>query len=37
MCHLGEDLNSKTTTPCMLLLDSLHGAGPTRLEPDIRK
>ncbi|KAK1377325.1 putative ubiquitin-like-specific protease 2A [Heracleum sosnowskyi] len=37
MCHLGEDLNSKTKTPCMLLLDSLHNAGPTRLEPDIRK
>ncbi|XP_017231858.1 uncharacterized protein LOC108206161 isoform X1 [Daucus carota subsp. sativus] len=33
LCHLG----SKTTTPCMLLLDSLHGAGPKRLEPLIRK
>ncbi|KAK4419681.1 hypothetical protein Salat_2381000 [Sesamum alatum] len=36
-CHLGESRHSKTATPCMLLLDSLHAIGPTRLEPLIRR
>ncbi|KAL2510939.1 Cysteine proteinases superfamily protein [Abeliophyllum distichum] len=36
-CHLGESLLQKTRTPCMLLLDSLHATGPTRLEPLIRR
>lgn len=36
-CHLGENLPSKTKTPCMLLLDSLQTAEPKRLEPEIRK
>ncbi|KAJ4712511.1 putative Sentrin/sumo-specific protease [Melia azedarach] len=36
-CHFGESLESKTRTPCMLLLDSLEMANPRRLEPDIRK
>lgn len=35
--HLGEGLNSENGTPCMLLLDSLEGADPRRLEPEIRK
>ncbi|ERN13634.1 hypothetical protein AMTR_s00049p00094540 [Amborella trichopoda] len=37
LCHLGEDLDSKERTPCLLLLDSLRMAEPRRLEPDIRK
>ncbi|KAJ6374436.1 hypothetical protein OIU78_030037 [Salix suchowensis] len=37
LCHLGESLQSKLRTPCMLLLDSLEKAGPRCLEPDIRK
>ncbi|XP_043705734.1 probable ubiquitin-like-specific protease 2A isoform X2 [Telopea speciosissima] len=37
LCHLGESLESKTRTPCMLLLDSLEMTNPKRLEPDIRK
>ncbi|KAL6996980.1 hypothetical protein U1Q18_007104 [Sarracenia purpurea var. burkii] len=36
-CHLGESLQSKSGTPCMLLLDSLQMANPGRLEPGIRK
>ncbi|GLU12848.1 hypothetical protein SLE2022_295060 [Rubroshorea leprosula] len=36
-CHFGESMQSKTRTPCMLLLDSLEMADPRRLEPDIRK
>ncbi|GFP94233.1 probable ubiquitin-like-specific protease 2a, partial [Phtheirospermum japonicum] len=37
-CHFGEThLYSKTNGPCMLLLDSLHAIGPTRLEPLIRR
>ncbi|KAH7549761.1 hypothetical protein JRO89_XS13G0078000 [Xanthoceras sorbifolium] len=36
-CHFGENLQSKTKTPCMLLLDSLEMANPRRLEADIRK
>ncbi|KAK8545177.1 hypothetical protein V6N13_066474 [Hibiscus sabdariffa] len=36
-CHLGESLQSKTRTPCVLLLDSLQMSDPLRLEPDIRK
>ncbi|XP_011080477.1 ubiquitin-like protease 4 isoform X1 [Sesamum indicum] len=36
-CHLGESRHSRTATPCMLLLDSLHAIGPTRLEPLIRR
>ncbi|XVF54631.1 hypothetical protein PTKIN_Ptkin05aG0197000 [Pterospermum kingtungense] len=36
-CHFGESLQSKTKTPCILLLDSLQMANPMRLEPDIRK
>ncbi|XP_016455022.1 putative ubiquitin-like-specific protease 2B isoform X1 [Nicotiana tabacum] len=36
-CHLGESLESESKTPCMLLLDSLHMAGPLRYEPEIRK
>ncbi|CAH2040872.1 unnamed protein product, partial [Thlaspi arvense] len=36
-CHFGESLQSKTTTSCMLLLDSLQMADPKRLEPYIRK
>ncbi|KAK1363251.1 ubiquitin-like protease 4 [Heracleum sosnowskyi] len=36
-CHLGEDLKSKTSTPCMLLLDSLRIANAKEnLEKDIR-
>ncbi|XP_004309800.1 PREDICTED: probable ubiquitin-like-specific protease 2A [Fragaria vesca subsp. vesca] len=37
LCHFGENLESKTQRPCMLLLDSLEMADPRRLEPDIRK
>ncbi|XP_042498149.1 probable ubiquitin-like-specific protease 2A isoform X2 [Macadamia integrifolia] len=37
LCHLGENLESKSRTPCMLLLDSLGMTNPNRLEPDIRK
>ncbi|CAA0805921.1 Cysteine proteinases superfamily protein [Striga hermonthica] len=37
-CNLGETLvRSKVNAPCMLLLDSLHAIGPTRLEPLIRR
>ncbi|KAL8545003.1 hypothetical protein ACS0TY_005273 [Phlomoides rotata] len=37
LCHFGESLESKTTTPCMLFLDSLHAYGArTNLEPLIR-
>ncbi|XP_039027594.1 probable ubiquitin-like-specific protease 2A [Hibiscus syriacus] len=36
-CHFGESLQSKTRTPCVLLLDSLQMSDPMRLEPDIRK
>ncbi|KAK4419679.1 hypothetical protein Salat_2380800 [Sesamum alatum] len=36
-CHFGESLESKTRTPCMLLLDSLHTLDPLRLEPLIRR
>lgn len=36
-CHFGESLQSRTRTPCMLLLDSLQKADPKRLEPGIRK
>ncbi|KAM7480140.1 hypothetical protein LguiA_028353 [Lonicera macranthoides] len=36
-CNFGEDINSETTTPCMLLLDSMQLAEPKRLEPGIRK
>ncbi|XP_056175120.1 probable ubiquitin-like-specific protease 2A isoform X2 [Syzygium oleosum] len=36
LCHFGET-KSKTRTPCMILLDSLHMANPKRLEPEIRK
>ncbi|KAI8018553.1 putative ubiquitin-like-specific protease 2B [Camellia lanceoleosa] len=36
-CHFGESLESKSRTPCMLLLDSLQMANPKRLEPGIRK
>ncbi|CAK9141079.1 unnamed protein product [Ilex paraguariensis] len=37
LCHFGESLQSKTRTPCMLLLDSLRMANPKRLEPGIRR
>ncbi|XP_058102131.1 probable ubiquitin-like-specific protease 2A isoform X2 [Magnolia sinica] len=37
LCHFGGDMQSKTRTPCMLLLDSLEMANPKRLEPYIRK
>ncbi|MCL7031170.1 hypothetical protein MKW94_018205 [Papaver nudicaule] len=37
LCHFGENLESKTAKPCMLLLDSLEIADPRRVEPDIRK
>ncbi|KAE8662618.1 Cysteine proteinases superfamily protein, putative isoform 7 [Hibiscus syriacus] len=37
LCHFGESLQSKTITPCMMLLDSLQMSDPMRLEPDIRK
>ncbi|KAF5730925.1 Cysteine proteinases superfamily protein putative isoform 1 [Tripterygium wilfordii] len=36
-CNFDESMQSKTRTPCMLLLDSLENANPRRLEPDIRK
>ncbi|XP_059442580.1 probable ubiquitin-like-specific protease 2A [Corylus avellana] len=36
-CHFGESLQSKTRTPCMLLLDSLQMGNPRQVEPDIRK
>ncbi|KAK4348021.1 hypothetical protein RND71_034360 [Anisodus tanguticus] len=36
-CHLGESLQSKAKSPCMLLLDSLRMASPERYEPGIRK
>lgn len=35
--HFGDSSDSKTRTPCMLLLDSLENADPKRLEPEIRK
>ncbi|XP_059315060.1 probable ubiquitin-like-specific protease 2B isoform X2 [Lycium ferocissimum] len=35
-CHLGESLESESTTPCMLLLDSLQMAN-LQFEPEIRK
>ncbi|KAM5571764.1 putative ubiquitin-like-specific protease 2A [Rosa sericea] len=37
LCHFGENVESKTQRPCMLLLDSLEMADPKRLEPNIRK
>uniref|UniRef100_A0A0D6R0J6 Ubiquitin-like protease family profile domain-containing protein n=1 Tax=Araucaria cunninghamii TaxID=56994 RepID=A0A0D6R0J6_ARACU len=37
LCHFGEDFSSKVRTRCMLLLDSLQEADPTRLEPLIRR
>lgn len=37
LCHMGGDLLSKTSTPCILLLDSLRKTNPKRLEPGIRK
>ncbi|XP_012465922.1 probable ubiquitin-like-specific protease 2A isoform X1 [Gossypium raimondii] len=36
-CHFGESLQSKTRTPCMLLLDSLQMSDALRLEADIRR
>ncbi|KAA3486042.1 putative ubiquitin-like-specific protease 2A isoform X2 [Gossypium australe] len=36
-CHFGESLQSKTRTPCMLLLDSLQMSDPLRLEADVRR
>lgn len=36
-CNFDESLESKTRTPCMLLLDSLESTDPRQLEPDIRK
>ncbi|XP_006340363.2 ubiquitin-like-specific protease 1D [Solanum tuberosum] len=36
-CHLGESLESESTTPCMLLLDSLQIADSSRFAPEIRK
>ncbi|XP_058226372.1 ubiquitin-like-specific protease ESD4 isoform X5 [Rhododendron vialii] len=36
-CNFGESLQTKSRTPCMLLLDSLQIANPRRLEPEIRK
>ncbi|KAL7113596.1 hypothetical protein ACP275_04G070600 [Erythranthe tilingii] len=36
-CHMCESPDSKTNTPCMLLLDSLHAIGPTRLESIARR
>ncbi|XP_044485874.1 probable ubiquitin-like-specific protease 2A isoform X2 [Mangifera indica] len=36
-CNFGESLQSKTRTPCILLLDSLEMANPRRIEPDIRR
>ncbi|KAI3831557.1 hypothetical protein MKX03_029515 [Papaver bracteatum] len=36
LCHFGESLESRTTKPCMLLLDSLEMADPRQFEPDIR-
>ncbi|KAG5578465.1 hypothetical protein H5410_058599 [Solanum commersonii] len=36
-CHLGESLESESTTPCMLLLDSLQIADSSRFVPEIRK
>lgn len=37
LCHFGENRNSDTNQPCMLLLDSLQKMGPKRLEPQIRR
>ncbi|XP_004293126.1 PREDICTED: uncharacterized protein LOC101303677 [Fragaria vesca subsp. vesca] len=37
LCHFGENLESKTQRPCMLLLDSLEMTDPKRLEPNIRR
>ncbi|KAF5742282.1 Cysteine proteinases superfamily protein putative isoform 3 [Tripterygium wilfordii] len=37
LCNFDESMQSKTRTPCMMLLDSLEKADPKRLEPDIRK
>ncbi|KAI3983330.1 hypothetical protein MKX01_013397 [Papaver californicum] len=37
LCHFGESLESTTTKPCMLLMDSLEIADPRRFKPDIRK
>lgn len=37
LCHFGENVQSETQRPCMLLLDSLEMADPKRLEPNIRK
>lgn len=36
-CHLSESLESESTTPCMLLLDSLQIADSSRFAPEIRK
>ncbi|XP_021730235.1 probable ubiquitin-like-specific protease 2A [Chenopodium quinoa] len=35
--HFNDSSDSKTRTPCMLLLDSLENAELKRLEPEIRK
>lgn len=37
LCHFGEMNRLRTRRPCMLLLDSLLGLEPKRLEPDIRR
>lgn len=37
LCNFGGSFESKTRTPCMLLLDSLEMSNPWRFEPDIRK
>ncbi|KAL8140839.1 hypothetical protein V2J09_006860 [Rumex salicifolius] len=37
LCHFSESLDDRNKKPCMLLLDSLHMAGPMRLEKEIRK
>ncbi|XP_042001120.1 probable ubiquitin-like-specific protease 2B isoform X2 [Salvia splendens] len=37
MYNLGQSLDSETNAPCLLLLDSLQGMDPKRLEPSIRR
>lgn len=37
LCNFDESLEASTRNPCMLLLDSLGNAGPSRYQPVMRK